>query len=119
LFGLTALSTKQNPTFTIPADAASSLKVALILFGVAALLALFTNVPLEYEEAKAQSLRHLVKTGWQDPKPEAEAEVAKAQVRTLAKAKKNNALKAYALGAALLLEVFAVGAVALAIWIIL
>src|ERR1700694_370776 len=55
LFGLAALSTKRAQTFALPAGASYLLVVALVLFFGAALAAILTNVPLEYEEADAEA----------------------------------------------------------------
>jgi len=119
LFGLTALSTKAHAAFTIPGSAAHALQLALVLFTLAAALALMTNLPLVYQEPLTRDVRKLLDEGWDSAPAEAERDVAWAELGVWESAKHINAIKGWCLAGALGLEVLAVVAVAVAVWIVL
>ena len=56
LLGLIAIATKSTQTFTLPDASKTPLGLALVAFAVAALLAIFTNVPRSVDEADPEGL---------------------------------------------------------------
>lgn len=116
LFGLGALSTKQEATFDLSNFAASALAVALGLFIVAAALALRTNRPVDYQEVKPEEIESRLKE--QPPLSEQDAieDIALTRVKELRSAREKNGKKAKLLQWAMSLEVVAVLAVSVAIW---
>lgn len=120
LFGLGALSTKEAATFTLDPDAASVLAIALILFVGAAICALITNAPfLAYQEVSPEDLESRLEETPIRTTEEATEDIAVTRVSELKSAGQQNGRKALVLLAAMGLEVAAVAATAIAIWIIL
>ena len=119
LFGLTALSVRRAATFVIPDTAAVLLVVALVFFVLAALCAIFTNLPRSYEGVTVAALRGAVKDRWDDSEEVASQMVALTRLKTLASAKKNNDAKGIALVAAMCLEILAVALVGAAVGFVL
>ena len=119
LFGLTALSTKAQPTYHLPHSARYFLVAALVFFLLAALAALATNLPLPYEAVKADEIRRRLKEVPVRSADAAELDIALTRVKTLRDAKQKNGLKGWILFAAMALEVVAVALVGIAIWIVI
>ncbi len=119
LFGLTALSTKAQPTYHLPHSARYFLAAALVLFLLAALAALGTNVPLSYQAVTADAIRGRLKEVSVRSADAAELDIALTRVKTLRDAKKKNGLKGWMLFAAMALEVAAVALVGIAVWIVI
>ena len=119
LFGLTALSVRQASTFSIPDTAAALLIVALVFFVLAAISAIFTNLPRSYEAATVDGLRQVVKERWDDAEAVASEMVALTRLKMLAPAKKNNDAKGIALVIAMSLEIFGVALVGAAVGFVL
>jgi hypothetical protein len=118
LFGLTALSTKGAATFDIPGAAATFLTFALVFFVLAALSAILTNLPRNYQRVTVDGLRAAVKDHWDDTETEASKMVALTQLKTLAAAKNVNTQKGWALISAMVLEIIAVALVGVAMGIV-
>jgi uncharacterized integral membrane protein len=108
LLGLTAIAMKAASTFELPKDARLPLAVALGAFVLAAILAIFTNFPRNYEEARLVGLRKLIDESWADTEADALAKVAKNQLKVLERAKSIHAEKAWALVLAIAAEAVAV-----------
>jgi hypothetical protein len=118
LFGLTALTTKRAATFDIPKWAASCLIVALAFFVLAAVSAIFTNLPRSYQGVTADALRDAVKNRWDDTEEVASRMVALTQLKVLASAKEVNTGKGRFLIAGMVFEIFAVALVGVAMGIV-
>ncbi len=114
LLGLAALTTQEDTTFVLPADAHDPLEVALILFAAAALCSIFTQLPLTYREASTKGLRGFVMEHWDDAEEKALENVAKNRLTVLKRARTVNGVKAWALFAAVVFEAGAVIALAVA-----
>lgn len=115
LFALAALSTKQSQTFVLPAGARDWLVGALVLFVLAAIAAVITNVPVGYEAVDADEIKGRLK---EDPPRNTEAaakDIALTRVKALRSAKKKNGRKGKVLFAGMVAEVLAVACVAAAI----
>lgn len=112
LFALAALSTKDQPTFELPADARTWLSRALVLFFLAAVAALLTNVPLRYQTAEPVDIRNAVESKPTPSQDEAEMDLALVRVAVLTSARTKNTLKGWILVVAMALEVLALGCVA-------
>jgi uncharacterized integral membrane protein len=117
LFALAALSTKRAQTFELPKGARDWLFLALILFFAAAVAALVTNAPMWYQSANTNEVKPLIETA--DTEEEALANVGLVRVAVVDSAEKWNNIKGYVLLGAMVLEVLAVGCVALAVNVIL
>jgi hypothetical protein len=116
LFGLAALATRATNTYTLPHAARDLLYVALILFGVSAVLAILTNVPILYEEVDPQDV--LAATSdeyWQDTEGDAQQRIAVTRAKNLIWNAKANTLKAIILIAAVTVQIAALVFVALAV----
>jgi MFS family permease len=124
LFALAALSTASAKGNPLGHEETVWLAVALVLFFVAAALALFTNFPLKYEGPGLPDPKHPGTPSFADrlnADPEdnhAEAVYAVADVRltVLSSAQQQNGRKGWFLFAALIFEVGAVACVAVAIF---
>jgi nitrate reductase NapE component len=119
LFGLTALSVRRSSTFVIPDTAAGLLIAALVFFVLAALSAIYTNLPRSYEGVTVNALREAVKERWEDSEAVASEMVALTRLKVLASAKSKNDLKGVALVAAMFCEIFAVALVGAAVGFVL
>jgi hypothetical protein len=119
LFGLTALSVRRATTFVIPNTAAGLLIAALVCFVLAALCAIFTNLPRSYEGVTVDALRGAVRERWTDSEAVASEMVALTRLKTLASAKTNNDAKGIALVVAMCLEILAVALVGAAVGFVL
>jgi hypothetical protein len=115
LFGLATFSSRRTENLSIPVGASSLLVVALILFVAAALAAIFTNVPLDYQEFDAADFRSKIAAAVAAPRAEAERKAAITDLEILRAAKERNEIKAKLLFRAVVLEVAAVAAVGLAV----
>jgi hypothetical protein len=116
LFGLAALATRATSTYTLPNVARDLLYVALILFGVSAVLAILTNIPILYEDVDPQDV--LLATSddyWQDSEADAEQRIAVTRANNLIWNSKANTLKAVILVSAVVVQIAAVVFVALAV----
>jgi nitrate reductase NapE component len=119
LFGLTALSVRRASTFVIPDTAAAFLIAALVFFVLAALSAIFTNLPRGYEGVSVDGLRTAVKDRWEDDEATASKMVALTRLKVLASAKQKNEHKGIALLVGMLLEIIAVALVGIAVGFVL
>jgi hypothetical protein len=115
LFGLAGLSIRSSATFTVSHPAAHRLVVGVVLFVVAAALALLTNIPLWYRTADYTKLSQELKGRWKDPSPEANRQVSATRLKTIQFNAGVNTAKAWLLFAAVLAEVAAAAFVAWAI----
>jgi hypothetical protein len=115
LFALAALSTKEAQTFVLPDSARSWLNVALVLFVLAAVAALATNVPLSYQAVDAAAIKDRLKAVPVKGADEATKDIALTRVKALRDAKLKNSIKGWLLFAGMGFEMLAVGCVALAI----
>jgi hypothetical protein len=119
LFGLTSVVTRATHT-SIPEWARNALYGALGFFALAAVAAIFTNLPLAYKGINTDDLRKLVeRPHWEGPKPQAARGAAKAHLDQIDAARAANNLKARALQIALILEVAAVISVAISVALII
>ena len=124
LFGLAALSTASANGNPLHHEESVFLAVALVLFFVAGVLALLTNVPLGYAGPDLPDLKKPEKPSFgdrlnADPEDSYGASlyaVADVRLTILASAQKQNGRKAKLLFAALIAEVAAVACVAVAIF---
>lgn len=115
LFALAALSTGESQTFVLPDAARSRLDRALVLFFLAAVAALMTNVPLSYQAVETDAIKaRLNETPIRDAHAAAK-DIALTRVKALKSAKAKNTFKGRALFAGLAFEMLAVGCVAVAI----
>lgn len=114
LFGLAAFATTKK-IHPLTHDAKTALIVALIAFGVAGVLALLTNLPIGYDVPKSDSIMSLVEKNPPDTETVARQKLAEVYARMATDAKQKNGLKGWLLFCALLIEVIAVGAVAVAV----
>jgi hypothetical protein len=119
LFGLTALSTKKKPTFHLSHSAEILLIVALILFFLAAIAALFTNLPRSYRAVTPAGLRTAVDNRWDESVFEAQKMIAKTRLKTIRRSQELNQVKARVLAVSMALEAAAVAFVAAAVGITL
>jgi hypothetical protein len=117
LFALAALSTKRAQTFDLPSGARTWLVWALIFFFAAAVAALITNLPMWYQSANTNQVKPLIEKA--DTEEEALRNVGLVRVAVVKSAERWNNIKGYVLLAAMVLEVVAVGFVALAVNVIL
>lgn len=119
LFALGALSVGSEKTFD-PSDLTTgALALSLVLFLIAAILALQANKPVEYEEAKVDSIESRLREETPFTTEEAIVDIALTRVEELRSARTRNEDKADALQSAIQFEVGAIGAVAVAILAIL
>jgi hypothetical protein len=95
------------------------LKWALVFFTVAALGAIVTNSPVKVLWADPEGLKKLLADSWSDPSPEAEKTVAENRIELLENMIRWSNVKGWALVAAMLAEVIAIGCIARAVWLAL
>jgi hypothetical protein len=119
LFGLTALSVRGGNEFVIPDGATAFLIAALILFVLAALSAIATNLPRSYEGPTVAGLRGAVTDRWGDTEAVASEMVSLTRLKALESAKTNNDRKGLALVAAMVCEIAAVALVGAAVGVVL
>lgn len=119
LFGLAALSTKEQATFVLPDDSGTLLGFALAAFVVAAALGLFTNVPQDYETVTAEGIQERVDEIPPRDEDAATTDVAYTRITVLKDARIKNTNKAKLLFWALVFEVVAVLCVGVAVWIVI
>jgi hypothetical protein len=115
LFGLAAFTATKKSHDHLPHDARLALVVALILFVVAGILALLTNLPVAYEVPSAEMILNLAERDPPHTDVEAQRELAKVYARIVKDAKQKNGQKGWLLFGALLFEVGAILAVAVAV----
>lgn len=118
LFALVALLTKSNG-YTLPKSAHGWLGIALVLFAAAGVLALLTNLPLNYASVSADDVLGRAKSHWGWPSTKALRELTSTRADLLRRASRLNSCKAWLLLAAMLAEVTAVICVAYAVGLIL
>lgn len=124
LFGLAALSTASEKGNPLGHEETVWLAVALVLFFIAAVLALGTNFPLGYEgpglpdpkRLEAPSFANRLNADPEDSHAEAVYAVADVRLTILTSAQKQNGRKGWFLFAALIFEVAAVACVGVAIF---
>jgi hypothetical protein len=119
LFALAALSTKAKSTFTLTGHAPTYLAIALVLFVVAAFLALLTNVPVKYSVPGAESIRKQVKKAAGLTADDALLDITNSRLDSIVDAKTKNRRKARLLFGAICFEVLAVAFVSAAIWVVI
>lgn len=121
LFGLAALVT-ESENFVVPEKSRPWLYLALLGFVVAAGAALITNLPRNLESARTygpKSLDRLIRLRWDDSPRAAKRRIALTRLGLLHSYKKVNNFKGRVLIAAVIAEVVAVAAVAVAVTIVL
>lgn len=120
VFALPALATKAQPTYVLPPNAGGLIVVALVLFIVAAILALAANLPRGYHEVDETDLAHMVTEEWWDDsdKAGAERQASAARVAIITSAREISDQKAFILSIAVGAEVLAVISLAAAVGII-
>ncbi len=116
LFGLVAVLTGSK-NFSLPAPAHTYLIVAVVLFVVATGLGVIINLPIFYRAA-ALTIRDL-QTVWPWSASDAEAKVAVTRLEIITSARKGNAIKAWLLFAAGIIEFGALSSLFLAVLSIL
>ncbi len=114
LFGIAAFSTTGR-TRPLPQDTKELLVVALVGFVIAGFLALLTNLPLRYELANLTTMLNRSQREPADSEAEALRWSARVYEKALRTAKRSNNRKGQLLAAALVVEMVAVGFVALAV----
>ena len=114
LFGLVTLSTR-SADYQLPRQAGGPLAVALVLFVVAAVLAVLINVPVPYKNFVAARVRPEIWDNWYKGKNHALREITASRLDLLEKAQRINGIKAWLLVVGMFAEVLAVGAVAIAV----
>lgn len=117
LFGLAAFAATKK-IHPLAHDAKTALIIALIAFGVAGVLALLTNLPIGYDVPKSDSIKGLAEKDPPDSEAVARQKLAEVYARMATDAKRKNGFKGWLLFCALLSEVVAVGAVAVAVAIV-
>jgi hypothetical protein len=116
LLALAAFAKGDDKTLAIGGSAAIAIRVALVAFLVAAVLALLVNAPLNYERSEEQKLRDAIRGAADDDAAYALAAVAHNQLDIAAASGGRNQTKAWLLLGAMAFEVVAVGAIAFAVW---
>jgi hypothetical protein len=119
LFGFSALVAGAD-TFTLPPAAVVFLSTSATLFVVAAILSIVCNWPLKYRQVELADLRRLTNEQfWWGEEAVAKRRVAEARVEILSRARELNAIKGRFLLAAMMIEVIAIGALAVGVIIII
>jgi hypothetical protein len=114
LFAFAAFGQNATKSLVLPTTAQAFLAIALALFVLASIAGLSTNFPVRYDQISAKSIgRRLAQRG-RSP-AQAERDVALGRLTVLTDAKEQNERKGKLLFWALLLEVLAVLAVAVAV----
>jgi hypothetical protein len=119
LFGLSALSTKQQATFTLPGTAKVLLLVALTFFVLALGAALSVNVPMVYTNVTAGGLRSAVRQHWNDTPSAARRRLANTRITVLEAAGRVNRVKAWVVFGAIACEFCALLLLAAAIAVVI
>ena len=88
---------------------------ALFGFFSSALAALVVNVPLSYQAATIEEMRGRLRKDPPNDHPSATKDIAFTRLKALQSAKQKNAIKGWALAAAIGLEALAVGSLAIAV----
>jgi hypothetical protein len=117
LLGLATLTKKQGAAFALPHSARWWVIAALVLLALAVAGALVSNFPFKSGEADVDGLRNLVDESWDDSPGEAEKAVAINRLSVLGSSKKTNSRRAWFLFAAMVCELFALIAIAVAVGI--
>jgi hypothetical protein len=115
LLGLATLTKKKDAAFALPDSARWWVVAALVLLTFAVAGAIVTNFPFKSDEADVDGLRNLVKESWDDSPSEAEKTVAINRLSVLSSAKGVNSLRAWFLFGAMLCELLALVAIAVAV----
>jgi hypothetical protein len=115
LFGLAALSTT-GKSQELPSDAKKWLAAALVVFVIAAVLALVTNFPFFYNGPKPAAIKARLNQKPIRGEDAARRDVALTRANMLKDVKKKNGLKGGLLFGAMTFEVVAVGFVGVAIF---
>jgi hypothetical protein len=118
LFGLAAVLTGTSG-YHLPNGARAPILIALVLFVIAAVAAIVTNLPLHYKGVTADALKKTVEDGWEHSTAEAQREVSLTEIKVFRRAKERNRTKGRALIVAILAEIAAVISLAVAIAVIL
>jgi hypothetical protein len=120
LFGLATLATKATSEYKLPADARGWLYIALVLFGVSAVFAILTNLPLAYRNVAPAGLKAAVSDDyWSDTEADAQQRVSATRVNILLWNRRVNTLKAFILVGAVAFQIAAIVFVSLAVYEIL
>ena len=116
LFGLAALATKTQATYTLPDLARWALLFAVAAFLLASCLGLATNWPRNYDEVMPDAMRSFIEPGASaGAEPEPARRAAKDQIAIIESARAVNGLKARQLIAAMSCEVIGLLVVGLAV----
>lgn len=118
MFGLAALVTKGSG-FDLPHSALPWLYVALAAFVVAAIAALVANIPARYSTPKIAAFNKVVRQKWDDSGRVAQRRVALTRLEMVRTYRRGNNLKGRILIGAIVAEVIAVVALAVAVSIVL
>lgn len=120
LFGLAALVTESD-SFQLPDSAKTFLIAAVMSFGFAGVLAIFTNKPLRYAEPGRDWLMKLVAPQVWDRTTRALAarRAAEARIQSIVSFRDKNKEKVRLLTAAITLQVIGVAALAVAVLVVL
>ena len=119
LFALAALSTKAQQTFVLEDAAKPPLAIALGLFVLAAIVALFTNMPAEYQWPDLDNVAADVRRVPPPTEEKSFKDAALTRIDVLKAARTKNQTKGERLVVAMSIEVLAVAALAVAITIVI
>jgi hypothetical protein len=114
LFGLVAVLTKVDK-FELPRAAHGPLAVALILFIVAVVLGIMSNIPLPYKNVDPAGLDQLFDLCWDEPEEDARLRIAVTHATIFRRAQTINKIKSRLVVGGQVFELGAVIALALAI----
>ena len=117
LLGLATLTKKKDAAFALPDSARWWVVAALVLLTLAVAGAIVTNFPFQSDEADVDGLRKLVAESWADSPSEAERTVAINRLSVLSSARHVNGIRAWLLFGAMVCELLALVAIAVAVGI--
>jgi hypothetical protein len=118
LFAIISLSTKARQTYQLPDSAHLPLLASLVLFSLAALGGLFTNLPASYVNVLPTELTKSIDHFWNEDAWSASGRVSRTYVKFLETARERNGKKARILFFAVLLESLAMISLGVSVGII-
>ena len=118
LFGLGGLVT-QRTGWKLPSSAKCPMYVALGGFAVACIVALIVTMPFRYRAVKVKTLKNRLATNWSKPRDTELLRMAATNVVLLGSYRTRNGWKAWLLFVAIAAQVVGVGALALAVAIVM
>jgi hypothetical protein len=116
LLGLAALAEGDGSRVAVPEDAGGWIVAALVSFGLAALFAVLTNIPLGHRGADIANLRGLIDAD-EDTEAVARRAVVDTRLDVLASADSTNGWKAWALLAAMVCELAGIALIGYVGWL--